>query len=68
MPKPQPTQTTERTAVYVLGPVTFLPHYNRPGVFVAPGYRTTGHEYSQEELTAMGAKRRYEQLWPRSET
>jgi len=56
---------TARYAVYILNGLPFLPHYLKKSWYVAPGYPTTGLEYTGTQLKKAGAKREYWILWKR---
>jgi len=60
-------EETFMQAVYILGEVTYVPHYRNPSVFVGPGYPVFNKiRYSEEELVHAGAKRNGYPLWKRS--
>ena len=59
-------ETTMQT-VYILGEVTYVPHFRNTHVYVGPGYpRFTRQRYSVEELRSAGAKQGALPLWHRS--
>lgn len=49
---------------YSLNGIPFIPHYRTPGLFVAPGGKTS----TETELKARGAMRHDRKLWPRKWT
>lgn len=52
---------------YKMGDVVHVPHYNRKGEYVSPGYgRHHMERYTAAQLVAMGAKPCDALLWPRS--
>lgn len=62
--------------VFIKNGVTFLPHYSKKDIFVAPGYKgrtpdSTGrmipvlNEYTKTELVLLGAKESSMFLWSR---
>jgi len=45
------------TNVFVLGQVTFVPHYAKSDVYVGPGYgQSNENEFSAKELVVAGAQ------------
>lgn len=53
--------------VYVLGDVTYVPHYLNDQFFVGPGFpRLNTKLYSVEQLMRAGAKQQWLMLWPRA--
>lgn len=53
--------------VFVLGQVTFLPHYTKSNVYVGPGYGQNNLvEYTAKELVVSGAQLSEELLGKRS--
>ena len=51
---------------YLLNGVTFLPHYQEPGLYVGPGYGKHNHrKYPAFELTMLGAEPIVLMLWER---
>ena len=51
---------------YLLDGVTFLPHYQEPGLYVGPGYGKHNHrKYTAFELTMLGAEPIVLMLWER---
>lgn len=52
--------------VFVLGKVIFLPHYQLPMTFVAPGHtKLVPRTFRENQLKMLGAKRVVMKLWPR---
>lgn len=52
--------------VYQLGEITYLPHYSRENVYVAPGYdRHTLNVYTVSQLIKAGAMPKFELLLTR---
>jgi hypothetical protein len=59
-------EETFMQTVYILGEVTYVPHYRNPSVFVGPGYPVFNKtRYSEEQLVYAGAKRNGFPLWKR---
>ena len=68
------TVTTERTKVFVLNGITYVPHYSKP-CYVGPGFtrslvsrnnegrEDSGREISAMELMLKGAMPVYDSLW-----
>ena len=53
--------------VFMKDGFTYVPHYEKPGIWVGPGYKQ-GHnesEYTEDYLLAVGAVPREAMLWPR---
>ena len=60
-------QETVMQNVYVLGDVMYLPHYQKPGRFVAPGTdKFTTKTFAAHELRDAGAVMTTHPLWPRA--
>lgn len=54
------------TTTYVLGGITYVPHYRNNSVFVGPGYPLFNTaRYSAIELLELGAERKHKHLWTR---
>ena len=61
----EPEQTIEQEVFWLDG-ILYLPHYTKPGRFVAPGDdKRAIRPYYREELIAAGATPSVEFLWPR---
>ena len=68
------TVTTERTKVFVLNGITYVPHYSKP-CYVGPGFtrsqipitnegkKDSGREISAMELMLAGAMPVFDNLW-----
>lgn len=53
---------------YLLDGVTFLPHYQEPGLFVGPGYgKHNRRRYTASSLRALGAEPTVMMLWERTQ-
>ena len=51
---------------YVLGGITYVPHYTEVGMYVGPGYpQKTNRMYTAGELQRAGARPVTEALWKR---
>lgn len=51
---------------YLLDGVTYLPHYQEPGLFVGPGYgKHNRRRYTASSLRALGAEPTVMMLWER---
>lgn len=59
-------QPKEAQVAYVWKNITFVPHYNLPGSFVAPGHtKSSPRLFHENQLKIMGAKKVILELWPR---
>ena len=52
--------------VYIKHGVTYVPHYEKPGIWVGPGYgRHNDTEYTETMMEAAKAIKQEMMLWPR---